>query len=277
MKVGIHASAQDLKGLSEFCQRINVDEICLSASSIEGYKANGYPDPGALKRAIETLNKSGIQVPTMNIGRPTPAALLGEPSARAEAEAFRRTVEVVGEAGVDSALYYNRFPAPVAGISQEEQWVRMLAFFRPVIEQAEKSQLRLANHAYYIPGTMLVWDEDTNWRFFEALPSDYNCLCYCQKMYMGEDDVYSSIPDYGDKIVFAHARDLKRTVDPDYWVRYDETMPGAGDFDWNRIFTLLKGIDFQGIICPEHLGPAKPGQSEQDQLAEAVAYLQQFI
>ncbi|MCL4535041.1 MAG: sugar phosphate isomerase/epimerase [Bacteroidetes bacterium] len=277
MKVGIHAGAQDIKGLIEFCKRINVDEICLSASSIDGYKQNGYPDPASLKRVIDALNKAGINVPTMNIGRPSPAALLGELSARGEAEAFRRTVQVVGEAGVYSALYYNRAPAPAPGISEEEQWVRMLAFFRPIIEQAEKSGLRLAAHAYYIPGTMLVWDEATNWRFFEALPSEYNALTYCTKMYMGGDDVYETIPAYGDKIVFAHARDLKRSVDPDYWLRYDETMPGEGDLDWNRVFTLLKGIGYQGLICPEHLGPKRPGQTDQDQLAEAVAYLQKLV
>jgi sugar phosphate isomerase/epimerase len=213
----------------------------------------------------------------MNIGRPTPAALLCEPQARQEAETFRRTVQVVGEAGVESALYYHRAPVPTPGISEEEQWVRMIAFFRPIIQQAEESQLRLGNHAYYIPGTMQVWDEVTNWRFFEELPSPYNCLTYCQKMYMGGDDVYATIPTYGEKIVFAHARDLKRTVDPDYWIRYDETMPGEGDFDWNRIFTLLKGIGYEGLICPEHLGPKKPGQSDLDQQAEAVAYLQSIL
>ncbi len=276
MKVGIHASAEDVKGLIDYCKKINVDEICLSASSIEGYKQNGYPNPDSLKQILDMLDKAGIRVPVMNIGRPSPAALRCEVSARDEAEAFRKTVQVVGEAGVGTALYYNRAPLN-KDISEEEQWVRQLAFFRPIIEQAEKSKLHLANHAYYIPGTMLVWDEETNWRFFDALPSDYNCLCYCQKMYMGGDDVYDAIAGYGDKIVFAHARDLKRTVDPDYWVRYDETMPGEGDFDWNRIFTLLKGINFKGIICPEHLGPKKPGQSDYDQLGEAVRYLQQFV
>lgn len=277
MKVGIHASAQDVKGLIEYCKRIDVDEICLSASSIDGYKQKGYPDPASLKQVIETLKRVGIQVPVMNIGRPTPAALLGELSAREEADAFRRTVQIVGEAGVSSALYYNRAPAPAAGISEEEQWARMIAFFQPIVEQAEKSKLRLAAHAYYIPGTMLVWDEVTNWRFFEALPSEYNALTYCQKMYMAGDDVYETIITCGDKIVFAHARDLKRSVDPDYWIRYDETMPGEGDLDWNRISTLLKGIGYRGLICPEHLGPKKPGQTDQDQLAEAVAYLQKLL
>jgi sugar phosphate isomerase/epimerase len=277
MKIGIHAGAQDLKGLIDYCKRIEVDEICLSAASIEGHKEKGSPDPASLHRTIKALERAGIKVPVMNIGRPSPAALLGEAAARAEAEAFRRTVQVVGEAGVEAALYYSRGPVPTPGILLDEQWLRMIAFFRPIVEQAEKSKLHLAAHAYYIPGTMIVWDALTNWRFFNDLPSEYNALTYCTKMYMAGDDVYEAIMDFDDKIVFAHARDLKRTVDPDYWIRYDETMPGEGDLDWNRVFTLLKGIGYKGLICPEHLGPKKPGQTDQDQQAEAVAYLQKLL
>lgn len=275
MQVAIQARVTDFDAHIAYLKRLGVKSTLLYAADMPGFKENGYPDVKRMRVTLAKFTEEDIQVPVMGIGRPTPAAVLGKPQADAETEGMLKTVTALGEVGIKAAMIYHRAPLGFDGVSEDVYWDKVISHWRTLVDQAERSDVRIANHAYYIPRTMAVWNGDTIQRLIDSIPSPYNGITYCQKMYMAGDDPYAAIERFRGRIFFAHARDLKRTTDPDYWDRFDETQLGEGDMDFARQLELLAKAGYDGPIAPEHLSsPRTPGESPEE---VAVAYLQKLL
>jgi len=274
IEVGIHASAADTGKLISYCQEIGVRQVCLHSASIGGARTRGWPEPEEAQAVHRELAAGGVTAPAWNIGRPTPAALLGDPASAGETEALYRTLAAAGAAGVRAALFYIRLPQPADRRTAADHWGRLGEYVHRLTERAEQAGVRIATHAYYLPGTMLLWNTETLERLFEEVPSAYNAATYCQKCYMAGDEVCACAARLGARIAFAHARDLRRDANPDYWVKYEETFLGEGDLDFRRILATLRAVGYRGLICPEHLGPNPEGIDLQ---ARAVHYLQALL
>lgn len=275
MQVAIHASGTDVDAQIAYCKRLGVRQICLFARAMPGFAAKGFPDLAALRDVVQRLAEAGIQVPVMGIGRPSADAILGMPEAESETERLLKTIDVIGNAGVRAALIYHRAPVQPDGRAPDHYWDRIVRHWRTIVDQAERADVRIANHAYYVPKTMMVWNVETNLRLIEAVPSPYNGITFCTKLYMADDDVYAAVEQFRGRIFFAHARDLVRKADPDYWVRFDEVQLGDGDLDFPRLFDALDHAGYDGPLAPEHLGEPRTLGEEPEPVA--VAYLQQQI
>lgn len=275
MQVAVHQPKGDVASQIAYCQRLGVKNVCLFAAAQPGARERGYPDRQQLAETIARFRAAGIEVPVMGIGRPTPAAIVGKPEADAETEALLKTIEAVGAAGVRAALIYHRAPVGYDGLSDAAYWDRIVAHWRTIVDAGERADVRIANHAFYVPRTMMVWNAETILKLIDAVPSPYNGVTYCTKFYMADDDVYQTVEKFKGRIFFAHARDLVRKADPDYWVKYEEVQLGDGDLDWPRLFSLLDKAGYQGVVAPEHLGePRTPGEEPEP---VAVSYLQRLL
>jgi len=270
MKVGIHASGKDISGLIQYCSKIEVDQVCLACSSVRGYDERGYPDLDALREVRGRLADVGISVPVMIVSRwPSPEVMLGKQEARGELNNLCRTIECLGEASVGTALLYLQLDRPKDKAEEAPYWERLLEFFRRIVDVAENSQVRVANHAYYLP-QRLVRNAEGLKRILEAVPSPYNGVTYCPGLYQSGDDVYRAVSLFGEKIFFVHARDLRKRG-----AEFDEVFLGEGDIDLQRVLRLLQEVGYRGLVCPEHLGPPKvPGEDLQ---ARAVTYLKGLL
>jgi len=275
MQIAIHQPRGDVDSQVAYCKRLGVGNVCLFAAAMPGFKEHGYPDPRRLREVIARFDEAGVKVPVMGIGRPTPAAILGKPEADPETEGLLKTIDSIGSAGVRAALIYHRAPIGYDGVSDETYWDRIVKHWRTIVDQAERSDVRIANHAFYVPRTMMVWNAETILKLIDAVPSPYNGVTYCTKFYMADDDVYSTVEKFKGRIFFSHARDLVRKADPDYWVKYEEVQLGDGDIDWARLFGILDGAGYEGTVAPEHLGePRTPGEEPE---AVAVQYLKKLL
>jgi len=270
MKVGIHAGNKDINELIQYCSKIGVDQICLACSSIMGYDERGYPDLDALREITGRLADAGISVSVMIISKwPSPEVLLGKPEALGELDNLYRTIECLGEASVGTAVLYLQLDMPKEKAEETLYWERLLDFFRRIMDIAENSHVKIANHAYYLPHK-LVRNAEGLKTILEAVPSPYSGVTYCPGLYQSGDDVYRAVSLFGEKIFFAHARDLKKRG-----AEFDEVFLGEGDIDLPRILRLLQEVGYGGLICPEHLGPQKvPGEDLQ---VRAVTYLKDLL
>ncbi|MEM2935819.1 MAG: mannonate dehydratase [Candidatus Bathyarchaeia archaeon] len=237
MKVGIHASDKDINKRIQYCSKIKVDQFCLACSSIRGYDERGYPDPDALREVKGRLADAGISVPVMTVSKwPSPEVLLGKPEARGELNNLYRTIGCLGEVSVSTALLYSQLDRPKAKAEEAIYWERLLEFFRRLMDVAERSQVKIANHAYYLP-QKLVRNSEGLKRILETVPSPHNGVTYCPGLYQSGDDVYRAISLFGEKIFFAHARDLRKKG-----AEFDEVFLGEGDIDLPRSFVSYRKL-----------------------------------
>jgi len=272
LRIGIHSSERNHVELIRYCRQIGVDAVCLACSAIQGYDEGGYPDLEALKVLKHRLEEVEINLEAMILSRwPSQEVLLGKSSSEKELEAICLTLEAIGKADVGTVLIYPEVDRPVGRLKEEECWRGIRKFYDALIESAERAHVRLANHAFYHPWKV-IRNTETLVRLLEENPSPYNGVAYCQGLYQSGDDPYEAITLFGEKIFLAHARDLKKLRYP-HW--FEEVFLGEGDIDVPKTLRLLRAVGYDGIICPEHLGPQK---NEGDDLqANAVNYLRRII
>jgi len=267
LNVGIHAGGSDISGIIERCRSLRVDQICLSTSSIPRFDERGYVEANSLANALAALSEAGISVPTMLMNRwASPELLEGAPGAREEFNQLCETLAALGEASVRSLLFYVRLER--APSREPQQWRSLVAFYRKLGEEAEHCGVKVASHAFYRPYSA-VRNTETLERLMAEAPNPYNGVTYCQGLYLSGDDIYEAIRRFQGRMFFAHARDLRRRGDA-----FDEVPPGEGDIDFTKVLRLLEEAGYEGLVCPEHLGPDKPGV---DLEAEAVRYLRKLL
>jgi len=271
LKVGIHSHEKDADKLIQYCRQIGVDAVCLACSAVEGYEEKGFPDLEALKAFKGTLEKAEISIPTMIVSKwPSQEVLLSKPGSEKELEALCLTLEVLGKAQVESVLIYPEVDRPVSRLREEECWRGIRRFYEALVDFAERSHVKLANHAFYHPWKV-IRNAETLTRLLSEIPSPYNGVTYCQGLYQMGDNPYEAITLFGEKIFFVHARDLKKLRYPH---RFEEVFLGEGDIDILKTLRLLEAMGYKGIICPEHLGsPRLEGENLE---AKAVEYLKRL-
>jgi mannonate dehydratase len=94
-------------------------------------------------------------------------------------------------------------------------------------------------------------------------------ITYCPGGALAGDDMHAVRERLRDRLHFAHLRDQIGL-----WDSFEEVFPGTGDVGIPALIQALRDCGYQGLLCPEHLGPEPPGR---DLEAEAVAYAKELI
>ena len=92
---------------------------------------------------------------------------------------------------------------------------------------------------------------------------------FCPGGALAGDDMHVVRERLCDRLHFAHLRDQIGL-----WDSFEEVFPGTGDVGIPALIRELQDGGYQGLLCPEHLGPEPPGR---DLEAEAVAYAKELI
>lgn len=217
-------------------------------------------------------------------------ARLGLPGRDEEIEKVCRTIHALGEAGVpmmewrfwpdfywdERVGYYNLEGRGDAGfrafdydrvknappfeeigmVDEKEMWGRFLYFARPIVEAAEKANVRLSMHPNDPPvaamrGVARIFHHtDGLRRFLSELPSPMNGITFCQGTIteMGVN-VLEEIRHFGrrGKIHLVHFRAVRGKVP-----RYTEVFIDEGDIDMFEAMKTYREVGYRGPFVSDH-------------------------
>lgn len=180
--------------------------------------------------------------------------------------------------------------------SVDENWPRFLEVWPALVERAEGLGVRIGIENCPMSFTADEWPGGKNlahspavWRrMFEAIPSLHFGLNYDPShMIWQHMDYLKPMRDFADRLVHVHAKDVR--LDPQ---RLDEVgimafpndyhtpkLPGLGDVDWGRFFSVLTDVRYTGPVCVEVEDRAFEGSLalRKASLRQSHTYLRQFV
>lgn len=152
--------------------------------------------------------------------------------------------------------------------SVEANWDRFLEVWKPIVKHAEKHQVRIGIENCPMLFSADEWPGGKNlaispaiWRrMFEAIPSDNLGLNYdpSHLAWMQMDPV-EPLWEFKDRIFHVHAKDVRvdrrRLNDVGILAHpleyHSPKLPGMGDVNWGRFFSVLGEIGYNGPVCVE--------------------------
>lgn len=148
--------------------------------------------------------------------------------------------------------------------SIDEQWEIMKAVWRPLVNHAESSGIRIAIENCPMifgsnewPGGKNLANTPLTWRRlfaeFPQLGLNFDPSHLVWQMI----DIPRAIREFGSRIIHVHAKDARIDADDLYeqgvmghqW--HTPKLPGMGDVNWGAFFGALTDAGFQGAVCVE--------------------------
>jgi sugar phosphate isomerase/epimerase len=180
--------------------------------------------------------------------------------------------------------------------SVQDNWPRMLKTWRPIVDLAEKHAVRIGIEncpmiftADEWPGGKNIASSPAIWRkLFADLGSPNLGLNYDPSHLVFQHmDYLKPIREFIDRIFHVHAKDVRldqHLVDehgifahPNLY--HFPKLPGLGDVQWGRFFSVLGDAGYRGPVCVEVEDRAYEGSLEDRQaaLVQSHRYLSQFL
>jgi len=180
--------------------------------------------------------------------------------------------------------------------SIDENLPRFKKVWKPLVKFAEDYGVRIGIENCPMYFTIDEWPGGKNlaycpsiWRrMFEEIPSNNFGLNYDPSHLVWQQmDYISPLREFADRIFHVHAKDVR--ID---WERMDSVgimatpleyhcpkLPGLGDVDWGRFFSVLGDTGYHGPICIEVEDRAYEGSLElrKEALRQSATFLYQFI
>ncbi len=180
--------------------------------------------------------------------------------------------------------------------SVDQNWPRFLEVWAPMVEFAEERGIRIGIENCPMYFTADEWPAGKNlahtpaiWRrMFTDVPSASFGLNYDPShMIWQHMDYLGPIREFADRLVHVHAKDARLDrlrlnsvgimATPNEF--HTPKLPGLGDVDWSRFFSVLTDVRFRGAVCVEVEDRAYEGSLEDRKAAlrQSARYLRQFI
>ena len=180
--------------------------------------------------------------------------------------------------------------------SVDENWPHFQEVWPPLIDFAEEHGVRIGIENCPMLFTQDEWPGGKNlahspliWRrMFSEIPSENFGLNYDPSHLVWQQmDPVKPLTEFANHIFHVHAKDAR--VDP---AMLDEVgilatpltyhtpkLPGLGDVDWGRFFSVLTDIGYDGPVCIEVEDRAYEGSLERRKaaLVQSARYLRQFM
>ncbi len=178
----------------------------------------------------------------------------------------------------------------------DDNWGRFKQVWKPLIQFAEDNGIRIGIENCPMFFTEDEWPAGQNlayspviWeRMFDEIPSENFGLNFDPSHFIWlQMDYLKPLVTYADRIFHVHAKDVRLDRE-----RLDEIgilatplsyhtpkLPGLGDVDWGRFFSVLNDIGYDGSICVEVEDRAYEAtlESRQRALKQSHIFLRQFI
>ncbi len=139
----------------------------------------------------------------------------------------------------------------------EDVYQNLLYFLRAVAPEAESLGLRLALHPDDPPWPIfgiprVVTGSASLRRLFADVPSRANGLCLCSGSFgaLRENDIPAMAREFGERIAFAHLRNIKITGERSF--EECAHLSAAGSLDMGGIVDALVEGGYEGPVRPDH-------------------------
>lgn len=152
--------------------------------------------------------------------------------------------------------------------SIDANWSRFLETWKPIVELAEKHQVRIGieNCPMFFsddewPGGKNLAISPSIWtRMFADLDSEWIGLNYDPShMIWQQMDAIKPLRDFSDRLFHIHAKDVRLDIDrlnevgilanPNQY--HTPKLPGMGDVNWGHFFSALTDTGYNGPVCVE--------------------------
>lgn len=142
------------------------------------------------------------------------------------------------------------------GITENDLWNNLQYFLEKIIPVCEECDVKMAIHPDDPPWGIfglprIIKDIDSLKKLLKLVDSPYNGITFCTGSLGAnlENDLPSMIRQVGDRIYFAHLRNIK--VDGRH---FNETshLSADGSLDLYEIVKALQDVGFDGYIRPDH-------------------------
>ena len=152
--------------------------------------------------------------------------------------------------------------------SLDDNWPKFLEVWTPLIAHADQHQVRVGIENCPMLFTNDEWPGGKNlaispaiWRrMFEEIPSEYFGLNYDPShLVWMQMDCIEPLWDFADRIFHVHAKDVRvdrrRLNDVGILANpleyHSPKLPGFGEVDWGRFFSVLGDVGYDGPVCVE--------------------------
>ncbi len=239
----------------------------------------------------DTLDAAGVSISGLGY-YPNPLA----PDASESAVYIDHLKQVIRAAEMLGVGLVNSFIGRDWTRSIDENWPRFQAVWKPLVQFAEDHGVRIAIENCPMLFTGDEWPGGKNlaycpaiWRrMFEEIPSKNFGLNYDPSHLVWlQIDPIKPLWEFADRIFHVHAKDAR--VDRH---RLDDVgtlatpleyhtpkLPGLGDVNWSRFFSVLSDIGYDGPVCIEVEDRAYEGSLENRKvsLRQSAWFLKQFM
>lgn len=180
--------------------------------------------------------------------------------------------------------------------SVEDNWPRFREVWKPLIAFAGDNGIRIGiencpmffTHDEWPGGKNLAHSPAVWRRMFEEIPSAHFGLNYDPSHLIWQQmDEVAPLVEFADRLFHVHAKDCridrKRLHDVgilappnDY---HTPKLPGLGDVDWGRFFSVLTDVGYGGAVCIEVEDRAYEGPfaRRKASLRQSGRYLRQYV
>lgn len=180
--------------------------------------------------------------------------------------------------------------------SVNENWPRFLELWKPIVAFAEEQGVRIGIENCPMLFTRDEWPGGKNlahspaiWRrMFADIPSASFGLNYDPShMVFQQMDYLSPMREFADRIFHVHAKDVRVDqhllnevgilAEPNQY--HFPKLPGLGDVDWGRFFSVLGDVGYRGPVCVEVEDRLYEGslESRRHALQQSAYFLRNFI
>lgn len=289
-----------LEEIMEFAGRTGfqcIEVMCWPISSADRrYAGVTHVDVSQLdKNAIDSIGKlveeTGVKISALGYYPNCLSPNVDE--ARKSVDHLYRVLEAAPKLGLTRV---NTFIGRDWTQSVDANWPRMLETWRPIVQKAEKSGVRIGIENCPMLFSGDEWPGGKNlaispaiWqRLFDDLASAHLGLNYDPShMVWQHMDYLAPIRDFSDRLFHIHLKDVR--VDrhklnqlgilahpSEYHV---PKLPGLGDIDWGQFFSVLLDSGYRGPACVEVEDRAyeKTLDDRLDSLRQSFRYLKNFI
>ena len=180
--------------------------------------------------------------------------------------------------------------------SVEENWPRFKEVWVPLVKFAEDHGVRIGIENCPMLFTSDEWPGGKNlasspaiWRrMFEEIPSESFGLNYDPSHLVWQQmDCVQPLVEFADRLFHIHAKDarLDHSKLNDVGILatpleyHTPKLPGLGDVDWGRFFSVLSDVGYDGPVCIEVEDRAYEGslKSRKAALTQSARYVRQFL
>jgi len=242
-------------------------------------------------RVNETMKSAGVAISGLGY-YPNPLAP-DQSEAQIYVEHIRRVIQAARLLGVGVV---NTFVGRDWTKSVDDNWPRFLETWRPLIQFATDNGIKIGIENCPMAFTKDEWPGGKNLatspkilrRMYEAIPSPNFGLNFDPSHFIWQHmDYLKPLREFRSRIFHVHAKDAR--VDHD---RLDDVgimahpndfhtpkLPGMGDVDWGRFFSVLSETGYDGAVCVEVEDRAYEGSLENRKasLTHSARYLRQYV